>query len=193
MFRTLRRLTTAAAIAVGVGAAVAPGACAGEISQLAAQADELLQAGKPGEALAAFDRATAAFWRAEPLQFRVAVFVDSVAGQYEPRRDATFRSGDTATIYLAPVGYGFIADGASVRVEMKTGLEIRTPGGLILARTDDFGDLVWQGRTQSHEVHLKIAVPLPNLKPGDYVLRLTVGDRASAKSATLALPFSIVE
>ena len=31
------------------------------------------------------------------------------------------------------------------------------------------------------------------LKPGDYVVRLSLGDRATAKSATAALPFSITE
>ncbi len=192
MFRMLRRLA-ATVIVAGASTAIAPGAHAGDISQLAAKADDLLDTGKPGEALAAFDQATDAFWRASPLQFRLASFVNVAAGQYNPRGNATFRSGDTATVYLAPVGYGFIADGASVRVEMTTGLEIRTPGGLILAKTDDLGDLAWQGQTQSHEVHLTIAVPLPQLKPGDYQLRLTIGDRASAKSATVTLPLSIVE
>jgi hypothetical protein len=195
MLSTLRRLVVAAAVAGAASVSIASGAEGSEISRLAAEADNLLQAGKPAAALAAFDQATDAFWRSSPLQFRTAVFVDAVSGfgQYRPRSEATFRSGETATVYLAPVGYGFLADAGSARVEMTTGLEIRTPGGLILAKTDDFGDIVWQGRTESHEVHLKVAVPLPDLKPGDYILRLTVGDRASAKSATVALPFSIIE
>ncbi len=195
MLRTLRRLAFAAAVAVAATAAIEAGAQASDISQLATEADNLLQQAKPANALSAFDQATDAFWKASPLQFRTAVFVDAVTGfgQYRPRGEATFHSGETATVYLAPVGYGFIADAGSVRVEMTTGVEIRTPGGLILAKTDDFGNVVWQGLTKSHEVPLKIAVPLPDLKPGDYVLHLTVGDRASAKSATVAMPFSIVE
>ncbi len=195
MFRTLRRLVAAAVAVAGATAVIASGAHASNISRLATEADNLLQAGKPAEALTAFDQATDAFWRSSPLQFRTAVFVDAVSGfgQYRPRDDANFRAGETAKVYLAPVGYGFIADAGSVRVALTTGLEIRTPGGLILAKTDDFGDVVWRGRTESHEVHLTIAVPVPDLKPGDYVLRLTVGDRASAKSATVAMPFSIVE
>lgn len=196
MLVTIRRLAAiAAAVAVVVGAAIASGARAGEISQQAAAADRLIETGEPEKALAAFDLATAAFWRAGPLQFRTATFANSVGGfgQYEPRENANFRSGETATVYLAPVGYGFIEEAASERVALRAALEIRTPGGLILAKSDDFGELAWQGRTRSYEVHAAIRVALPDLKPGDYVLRLTLADRASAKSASVALPFAIVE
>jgi len=191
----LRAIARTAAMAAVAAAIIASGARAGDISQQAAAADNLLQAGKPEAALAAFDLATDAFWRASPLLLRTATFANSVGGfgRYEPRQEANFRSGETATVYLAPVGYGFVEDAPSWRVALTTGLEIRTPGGLILARTDDFGDLAWQGRTRSHEVHAAIAVALPDLKPGDYVLRLTLTDRASAKSASVMLPFAIVE
>ena len=57
----------------------------------------------------AFDKAADAFWNAMPFQIRTALFANSVAGfgKFEPRPDASFRSGDTATIYLEPVAYGF--------------------------------------------------------------------------------------
>lgn len=198
MFGTISRLRAIArpaAMAAVAAVIIASGAGAGEISQHAAAADDLLQAGKPEEALAAFDQATDAFWRASPLQVRTATFANSVGGfgRYQPREDANFRSGETATVYLAPVGYGFVEDAPSWRVALTTDLEIRTPGGLILARADDFGDLAWQGRTRSHEVHAAIAVALPDLKPGDYLLHLTLTDRASAKSAGVTLPFAIVK
>ena len=199
MILTLGRLGAAVGIAViaaaSASATMASGAYAGEIGQYAAEADVLLQQGKPQEALDAFDLATDAFWQASPLQFRTATLVEAAAafGNYTPRADAAFRSGETAMVYLEPVGYGFIQDDASLSVAFTTGLEIRTPGGLILAKADDFGDLEWRGRTKTREFHATVAVALPDLKPGDYVVRLTLADRASAKSATVTMPFSIVK
>jgi hypothetical protein len=42
-------------------------------------------------------------------------------------------------------------------------------------------------------VHAAIGVALPDLKPGDYQLLLTLNDAASGKSATATLAFSVVE
>ncbi len=191
-----RQSTVAAAgLALLVAGGLTTAASAGAITYAATDADNLLLQGKPAAALSAFDRATDAFWAASPLQFRVAVFAASVKGfgQYEPLADASFRSGDTATVYLEPVGYGFTATGASFAVALTTAIEIRTAGGILLAKTDDFGSLTWQGRARSHEVHAAVSVTLPTLKPGDYTLVLTLNDGATAKHASVTLPFSIVE
>jgi hypothetical protein len=45
-----------------------------------------------------------------------------------------------------------------------------------------------------HEVHASVAMPLPgNLKPGEYLLLLTLRDQGSAKTEEVTLPFSVVE
>ncbi len=183
-----------AAVAFVLAFSTAPVA-AGEISELAAGADDLIRQGKPAEALDAFDKATEAFWAASPLLLRTALFATSVQGfgQYEPRPGAAFRSGETAVVYVEPFGYGFAADGASVSVTFTAGIEVRTPGGLTLAKADDFGRLHWQGHTRSRSVHAAITVSLPALKAGDYRLVVTLTDSATAKSSSVTLPFSIVE
>jgi hypothetical protein len=191
MISTICRLCAAALLATGLAA----GAHAGPAADKAAEAEALVSQGKAGEALAAFDAAEDAFWSALPLQFRVSLFADSVAayGKYEPRANATFGPGENVTVYLEPVGYGFVAAGGLFRVAFDTSLEIRTPGGLVLGKTDDFGKLVWSGRAKSREVHAAVSVSLPDLKPGKYELRLTLTDAVTAKSATVILPFAIAE
>jgi hypothetical protein len=171
------------------------GAFAGPVADKAAEAESLLSAGDAAGALDAFDAAADAFFAASPLQFRVALFADGVIGygQYQPRPEAPFHSAETVTIYLEPVGYGFVADGDRQKVSFTTGLEIRTPGGLILARTDDFGRLEWAGRAKDRSIHTEVSVTLPELKAGAYELRLTLTDAATDKSATATLPFTIVE
>lgn len=189
------RRSAAAGLALLFAGGLATGASAGVITDFARNADDLLGQGKPAEALATFDQAVGAFWAASPLQFRVATFASSVAGygEYQPLAGATFHSGDSATVYLEPVGYGFIGADPSYTVAFATGLEIQTAGGILLAKADDFGRLEWQGRTRNTAVPAVVTVTLPALKPGDYKLLLTVTDAASAKQASVTLPFAIAE
>lgn len=190
-----RSVVAAAGLALLVAGGLASAALAGAVGGTAMNADALLAEGKPAEALGAFDEATEAFWEASPLQFRVATFASSVEGfgQYQPLAEAAFRSGDKATVYLEPVGYGFTTAGEQFTVALTTGIGITTAGGILLAKADDFGRLEWRGRTRSHEVEAAVSVTLPELKPGNYKLSLTLTDAASAKQASVTLPFSIVE
>jgi hypothetical protein len=194
MMAMICRHSRAVAIGLaGVFMLAAAGASAGPVSDSAGQAESLLAAGKTTDALAAFDQATDAFWSALPLQFRNLLFVDAASGygRYTPRDGSTFKAGETPVIYFEPVGYGFAEASGQSRIAIKTGLEIRTPGGLILAKTDDFGELTWQGLAKSREFYGSLSVALPGLKPGNYELILTITDEASGKSATATLPFVI--
>jgi hypothetical protein len=170
-------------------------AAAGQIADQATLAETLLGRGYADAALAAFDRAEAEFWDASPLQLRIILFADKVEGyaNYTPRPDATFRQNDTLKIYFEPVGFAFTPDGDGFRSALAADLEIRTPGGLILAASKDFGRLEWRGRSKLHEVQATIDLPLPQLKPGDYQLLLTLRDEGSSKQTTATLPFSVVE
>ncbi|HVZ15216.1 MAG TPA: hypothetical protein VG894_12205 [Bauldia sp.] len=194
------RLSGVAFALCAAAALAAPGgpALAGPIADGATQAEQAIASGDSQTAIAAFDGATDAFWSAIPLAFRVATFATGVSGfgQYTPVSDATFHAGDGVTIYLEPVGYGFLpADGGSgYTVRYQTGLEIRTPGGLVLGKTDAFGTAEWTGQAKNHEVQASVSVTLPAaLKPGSYLLLLTLTDAATQKQATATLPFTIAE
>lgn len=166
---------------------------AGEIADRAGEAETLLQQGKPADALSAFDKAGDAFWGALPFRIRTALFATSVAGfgRYEPRADGAFRAGDAVTVYLEPVAFGFAGDAPWFTVAFTVGIEVRTPGGLTLAKADDIGRVEWQGRVRSREIHTAVNVTLPELKPGSYKLLVTLTDGATGKSATADLPFRI--
>ena len=170
-------------------------AAAGQIADPATLAEALLGRGYAAAALAAFDRAEAAFWEASPLQLRTIVFADKVDGyaNYTPRPDATFHQNDTLKVYFEPVGLAFTPDGDGFRSALAADLQIRTPGGLILATSKDFGRLEWRGRSKLHEIQATIELPLPMLKPGDYQLLLTLRDEGSSKQTTATLPFTVVE
>ncbi len=190
-----RSVFAAAGLGLLIAGGLATTASAGAITNFATDADNLLVQGKPAEALGALDQAVDAFWAASPLQFRIATFASSGKGfgQYEPLADASFRSGDAATVYLEPVGYGFTSADSSFTVAFTTDIEIHTAGGILLAKTDNFGSLEWQGRTRNYAVPAVVNVTLPTLKPGNYKLVLTLTDGATAKHASVTLPFAIVE
>jgi hypothetical protein len=191
--RAFRRGTFAALAAIGASLPLTA-ARAGDIADKAAEAESLLSAGKPQEALAAFDQATGDFWEASPLQVRVATFVDSVAGfgDYHTLAEASFKPTDTVKIYLEPIGYGFAQEGDSFRATLAADLEVKTPGGIIFGKAADFARLSWVSKEKLRQVHATIASPLPALKPGDYVLTLTLRDLNSPKTATVDLPFEVV-
>lgn len=191
----ISRLARAALLAAGLAVVPPAAAFAGPVADNAAAAEALLDDGLIDEAIAAFGAATEAFWDATPLTFGAVVFVDEVTAfrDYQARPEAAFVAGDTVTIYLEPRGYGFVSADGWYRAAFATALEIRTPGGLILGQSDDFGTIVWTGRYPSREILLTVSVTLPDLKPGDYEFELTLSDEATDKSETVVLPFAISE
>ena len=187
-------LAAARSAAFALVLAAAPAAAfAGEIADRAAEAERLLGEGKSVDAQAAFDKAAAAFWIASPLQLRVVTFADEVKGfgNYTPHAGTAFKPSDTLLIYLEPIGYAFTPEGEVFKVAIVADIELHTPGGLILAKSADFGRLEWKARSKTREVHATLKLPLPKLKPGDYQLLVTLRDQGSPKSTTATLPFSI--
>lgn len=176
--------------------AVAWPAGAGEVATAASRAEQLAASGDAQGAVAALDEATDALWRELPLTLRKALFAETGSikafGKYTPRASA-FRPGETATIYLEPVGYGFAGSDEAVAINLETGLEIRSPGGIVYARAPAFGELTWQGRARSREIHANVSVALPDLSPGDYEMVVTVTDRTTGKAAETTLPFAIAD
>lgn len=164
--------------------AVVPLAAAGDVTDLAREAEGLLSADEPATAFDAMDAAVDAFWRAAPL-----IIEDA---RFDPEGDsATFAPAARVGVHLRPLGYGFDETDGNFRISLDTDVEIRSPGGLILAKSEDFAKLEWTGPTRNRTFAGRISIDMPDLKPGDYELRLTVTDAASQKTANISLPFSI--
>jgi len=162
-------------------------ATAGEVADKAAEAETLLGGGQTSEAFAALDAAVDAFWAAAPLTLSQAYFIADDG----KRPDGPFRPGEAAKVFVEPVGYGFTGVDGAFAIGLKTGIEIRTPGGLILAKAGDFAPLSWKGAVKNRTFSGRVGIDLPELKAGDYELLLTVTDEASGKTATASLPFQV--
>lgn len=168
--------------AVAMLLAAAPTA-AGEIADLAGKAEDLLQAEEPATAFDAMDAAVDAFWREAPLIIE------------NPRFEADgapFAPGERVGVHLQPLGYGFdVTDDGSFQISLSTGVEIRSPGGLIFAQSEDFGRLEWTGPTKNRAFAGRLSIDMPDFKPGDYELLLTVTDDNTQKTASVTMPFSV--
>jgi hypothetical protein len=182
-----------AVAATGIVLCLVTAAAAGEVADKAAEAEALLQSGEAAPAFEALSAAVDSFWTSAPLTIKQAYFVTGGedGGKFSPRPDGPFRSGETARVHLEPLGYGFREDSGIFRIVLATSIEIRTPGGLILAKTEDFGRLEWAGRAKSRTFNGRVGIDLPDLKAGDYELLVTVSDGATQKTASVTLPFSV--
>lgn len=169
------------------------GARAGEIAYKAAEAETLLRSGQTEGAFAALDSAIDAFWAAAPLTLANAYFTTADSGEASIPAPAAgpFVTGEPVSIYLQPLGYGFSESKGTFRIALTTGIEIRTPGGIIIAKTDDFGRLEWAGPVKNRSFTGRINIALPSLPSGDYQIVLTLTDQTSPKSASVTLPFEI--
>jgi hypothetical protein len=176
----LRVLGPAAVLAL----AVVPPATAGDVTDLAREAEGLLAEGEPATAFDTMNAAVDAFWRAAPL------IIEDARFDHEGD-SATFAPATRVGIHLRPLGYGFDETDGNFRISLDTDVEIRSPGGLILAKSEDFARLEWTGATRNRTFTARISIDMPDLKPGDYELRLTVTDAVSEKTANITLPFSI--
>ena len=89
------------------------------------------------------------------------------------------------------VGYGFSRNGGNFHIILTTGIEIRTLGELILAKSLDFGRFEWSGKVKNRSFAGQVNIDLPTLKPGDYEIVLTLSDLASKKTANVTIPLTI--
>ncbi len=173
--------------------AVSSAAWAGEAADKAAEAEALLQAGKAAEAQVAIDGALEAFWKTAPLTLKNARFVDEAKGygDYVAHAGTRFAPSSMLQVYVEPQGFGWAEVDGGYKIAFASDVEIRNAGGQILTKSAAPARLEKTSRNKNREFQITVGFQLPALKPGDYVLHLTVTDQATGRSAPVELPFSV--
>ncbi len=148
------------------------------------------------EAIEAAEQALEAAWEAAPLSFRKILYASDVVGYgaYTERTDTKFKVGDQLLIYAEPVGYGYKpnADGTNV-LGYRADVRIETAEGELVLEQNDAAAAEITSHAKNREFFLTFSLNLTGAPAGDYVLEYVVHDVASDESATISLPFSIVE
>ena len=135
-------------------------------------------------------------WDAAPLTFATATFVKGDVegyGRYTPRADASFAPGEPMVVYTEPVGFGYDRVEDGYKVDLVADFEVLNASGQVLASQTGFADLGVTARKRVHEFHTTLKFAFEGLRAGDYTLAIALRDRASDKSATLTLPFSVAQ
>jgi hypothetical protein len=134
-------------------------------------------------------------WTEADLQFRRAIFIEpgeASYGIYQERPDARFSAGEPLILYAEPVGYSWReTEAGDFAFGFDIDLIIKTNDGRILFGQEDFQQIDLRNRHRVRELMLNITLNLDGAPAGEYVLDYRVRDRASAKVATISLPFSI--
>ncbi|WP_051242915.1 hypothetical protein [Stappia stellulata] len=139
--------------------------------------------------------ASAEAWTDAPLGFARALFIEGDAGgfgQYTPRDTArAFGPDDTLTVYVQPLGYGFVESAEGFGIRLIADYELLNPSGQVLAAQTGFAELSYDSRDERREFHALLRFRFDGLRAGDYELAVRLHDVASDKQGDIRLPFRI--
>ena len=182
-------------LAACMPSALFPLARAGEVAELAAKAEQLLQQGKALAAYEALDAAMNRLWQRLPLTVRKATFVVGKPGGfgvYNPRENAVFRPGEPVIVYLELAGFGHRPLSGAFEISITGDAAIADASGKkILASMKDFLKSRMVSRRKNREFFAHLTLELSGAPAGRYQLLLTLKDKVSGKSAKVRLPFEI--
>lgn len=167
----------------------------GEIGDLAAKAERLLQQGKPVAAYETLDAAMDKLWRQMPLTVRKATFVADKPGGfgiYNPRQSAVFKPGEAMVVYLELAGFGHRSRGGVNEIVISGDVAIADANGeKTLASMPGFLKSRVVSRRKNKEFFVHLTIELSGAPAGRYQLLLTLKDKVSGKTAAVRLPFEI--
>jgi hypothetical protein len=184
-----RTIIVLAALAGAVGTSLA-----GEIEDLAREAEAKANAGRHVEAVETLRRAIGILAAKGPLALRRVQFISEPPkgfGIFKPRAGNVFRQGEPLIVYAEPVGMGWRAADGLNRAHIATDFEIRSPDGKILGGQRDFGRFEFASHDQNQEIMTHLTIRLSGAPAGRYLFAATYRDQMTGKSATLELPFEI--
>jgi len=167
---------------------------AGEIEDLAREAEKQANAGQHLQAIETLRRAVNVLAAKGPLLLRKVQFISEPPkgfGIYAPRPNNVFARGEPLIVYAEPIGMTWKTEGAINRAAMATDFDIRTPDGKVLGGQKEFGKFEFNTREFNQEVHTHLTITLSGAPPAKYVLVASYRDLVGGKTATLELPFEI--
>ena len=167
---------------------------AGEIADLAREAEAKTDAGQHVEAVELLRRAQVALAAKIPLSFRKVEFITEEPGgfgMFKPRAGRVFRQGEPLIVYTEPVGVGWKRQGDRFQSLVVFDFTVRTKDGEVLGGRKDFGRLAFTSHVANQEIMAHLTIRLSGAPAGEYVLELTFRDQVSIKNAELELPFAI--
>lgn len=169
---------------------------AGEVADNAAKAEVELAKGDAKAAIAAFQSAQDALWRAMPLTLLNITHTISITsvGIYEVRPNHVYKRNDVALIYFEPFGFAHGKDGfGNNTIEFSFDAGLKGLDGAVIFQAKDLLFDKMSTRGHNREMYLKISLTLGQTPPGKYVAEFTIKDKISGKTAAFSTDVEITE
>jgi len=170
-------------------------AAAGSLTDLAQQAETLID---KGDGLAAYEKIRQSLGEASekiPFDIRKAFFVTEkpiLFGNYSRVKSNEFPVGSSLITYAEPVGLAWKpADDGEVQSQFTVDFELRNPAGEILAVQKAFGNFKIESREPLYEIYTPLTLDVSAVPAGDYVLKYTFNDVNSKKSSDIEQSFTL--
>lgn len=107
-------------------------------------------------------------------------------GGYDPRGNATFKSGEDMNFYAEPRNLVFPKGGnGKYTIAFAVDLEVTDASGKTMKK-DNFEQFKMDSRSRIQDLYLNLRVSLTNAPPGKYNVKFRVRDKNSKKTAEFA-------
>jgi hypothetical protein len=167
----------------------------GQITDLAQEAEALID---KGDGLAGYEKVRAALAEATakiPFDIRKAFFVSEkpiVFGNYSRVGSNDFPVGSSLITYAEPVGLLWrTTDRGGVQAQFTVDFELRNPAGEVLAEQKAFGSFKIESKEPVFEIYTPLTLDVSSVPAGDYVLKYTFNDVNSKKSSDIEQRFAL--
>ncbi len=160
-------------------------------AKLLQDAAALASEGKIEEAQALVEEAYLALWNKAPLTCPVYLFVDEEPEAfrvYRKRPSQTFVQGETMYVYAEPKNYTILKEDDVYHVYLTIGYAVYDKDGNYLGGEDPWQDFRYLSHAPLFGFFFSLSFSF-DIKPGEYVLEVTVQDRLSDKKTSFKLPF----
>lgn len=168
---------------------------AGELVDLATQAESLLD---KGDGMGAYEKMRASLNEAAektPFNIRKAFFVSEKPlnfGNYSRAGSNEFPVGSSLITYAEPVGLSWKpGDPGEVQAQFTVDFELRNPAGEVLAVQKAFGNFKIESHEPLFEIFTPLTLDVSAVPAGDYVLKYTFNDLNSKKSTDVEQKFRL--
>jgi hypothetical protein len=175
---------------------IAGPAGAGDIADYAKKAEDLSAAGQHKDALETMSTGMSKLWEQSPLIIRKALFVAGEPGGYgiyQVRENSTFKRSESLVIYAEPQGYGYTSNNGLNGIEFVMDFAVSKRPGDKVAEQKAFGVLALQSLERNREFFAKITYDFSGLTAGDYDVTTTLTDKATQKTTSFSLPFTLTD
>jgi hypothetical protein len=181
-------------VATALGVA-APSRAAEDAATLIDKAKAELGKGQTTKAYLGLSNALSELAARTPLFLTAGVLVQGPSrgyGQYDVRPHNAYTRNERIQAYVEPAGFDHARDGELYRIQLVCDYAILSTAGKTLTADRAVKEVNVISRQANTELGVDLMLPYLDLKPGSYILEISVRDLQANDSAKVRLPFKVL-